>query len=472
MIINTAKIILSSLSRDKEISSKIYPYLKEEYFDGYEKIVFQLVSDFITKYSQLPSKEAVLIELDKKEIKQNIYDDCIQCTETLFEYDLNTTNKDWIVDTAEKYCKDRAIHLALQESINIYDKISSGKVDGISETAIPELLLKAVSVGFDDRLGSDYIEDALDRYDSYNSEEDKIPFGLDIFNVITNGGFSKKTLNIFLAGTAGGKTLSACHMASDNLFNGQNVLYITLEIEEKLVAKRFDANLMDVDINDIHLIGKSSYNNNIQSIKKKSLGKIIIHDDLTGNFSGVKLKSLLENFKLKKNFVPDVIYVDYLGVMKSSIYKEGSTTSYIYFKSISEELRTVAKQYDVAIVSSVQLNRGAYDDSDAGLTGIADSWGITNTADWIGVIIQTEELKQLNQYLIKQLKSRYTDLSQNHRFYIGVDKPKMRLYDLEQNSHSIQDNTEYHNEIQDDSSSDDVLDKLKSFKKKNNLIFD
>lgn len=463
MNISTSKIILSALTRNNEFSSKVFPYLKDEYFIHTDKVIFEIIHNFISKYSSLPTKEAILIELENADnLKQSVYEECITDVKDIYEYDLDAVKQDWLLNTAEKYCKDQALHLALQEAVVIADKISSGKGSGLSESAIPDLLLKAVSVTFDNKIGSDYIEDAEDRFDRYNTIEDKIPFSIDIFNKITNGGFAKRKLNIFLGGSGGGKTLTACHFASDNLLNGNNVLYVTLEIDELDVSKRIDANLMDIDLKNVSVIGKSVYKRNINDIKKKTLGKLIIHDDLSGTFNSVKLKALLENLKLKKGFIPDVIYVDYLGIMKSSIYKEGTTTSYIYFKSVSEELRAVAKQYNVSIVTSVQLNRSAYEDSDAGMTGIADSWGITNTADFIAVIIQTEDLKSLNQYEFKQLKSRYTDMSENSRFCVGVDKNKMRLYNL--------DTIDYMPSYNEDSIDDDtIISKIDNIKKKNGL---
>ncbi len=462
MEISTSKIILSALTRNNDFSSKVFPYLKEEYFDYTDKVIYKIITKFINKYSKLPSKEAVLIELENTEnIKQNIYDECVNDINEIFKYDLEKTDIDWMVNVAEKYCKDQALHLALQEAVVIAENISTGKGEGLSETAIPDLLLKAVSVSFDNKIGSDYMEEAEDRFDLYNIVEDKIPTDIDILNKVTNGGFSKGTLNIFLAGTAGGKSLSMCSFASACLLNGKNVLYVTLEIDELNVAKRVDANLLDVDINKINLIGKSSYINGINDLKKKTLGKLIINEDISGVFNSIRLKSLLENLKLKKQFIPDAICIDYLGLMKSTAYKEGSTTSYIYFKAISEELRLVAKQYDVAMMTAVQLNRSAYDDSDAGLTGIADSWGITNTADFIAVIIQTEELQQMKQYEIKQLKSRYSDMSEDRRFCIGVDKNKMRLYNL--------DTIDYMPSHEDSLSDEDIEVKINKIKKKNGL---
>lgn len=457
MSISTSKIVLSALARDVEFSSKVYPYLKPDYFNSVDKVIFEIISNFINKYSALPSVEAVAIELENAQnVPQQIYNECVDVVTDIFTYELK--DNEWLINTAEKYCKDMALNLALQEAVTIADKISTGKGAGLSETAIPDLLLKAVSVSFDNKIGNDYIEDAEERFERYNFVEDKIQTDIEILNKATNGGFAKGSLNLFLAGTAGGKSLTMCSFASANLLDGKNVLYITLEIDEISVAKRIDSNLLDVDINRVGLLGKSTYIRNIDELKKKTLGKLIINEDISGNFNSVRLKALLENLKLKKKFIPDIIYIDYLGLMKSSAYKEGTTTSYIYFKAVSEELRLVAKQYNAAIVSAVQLNRSSYDDSDAGLTGIADSWGITNTADFIAVIIQTEELQRINQYEIKQLKSRYSDMSENRRFCVGVDKTKMRIYNL--------DTFEVYEPPTNNVSNSDMMDKLEKVKMK------
>lgn len=433
MSISTSKIVLSALSRNSEFSGKVFPHLKTEYFGHSDRVLYKIITKFISKYSSLPSKEAILIELEKTEdVNRSIYNDCIDTVGELFDYELK--DKEWLVDTAERFCKDMALNLAIMEAADIVGKISSGNGEGLSESSIPDLLTKAVSVSFDSRMGVDYLEDPEDRFKRYNITEDKVPLDLEIFNKITNGGFSRGTQNIFLAGTAGGKSLTMCSFAAGNLLAGKNVLYITLEIDDMNVSKRIDANLMDVDINNITKIGESSYVGNIEKLKKKTLGKLIIHEDLSGNFNSLKLKALLENLKLKKKFVPEIIYIDYLTLCTSSVYKQGTTTSFIYYKGVSEELRLIAKQYDVALVSCVQLNRSSYEDSDAALTGISESWGIASTADFIAVIIQTDELRMMNQYEFKQLKTRYTDMSENLRFCVGVDKNKMRLYDLDNSS--------------------------------------
>jgi KaiC/GvpD/RAD55 family RecA-like ATPase len=433
MSISTSKIVLSALSRNSEFSGKVFPHLKTEYFGHSDRVLYKIITKFISKYSSLPSKEAILIELEKTEdVNRTMYNDCIDTVGELFDYELK--DKEWLVDTAERFCKDMALNIAIIEAADIVGKISSGNGEGLSESSIPDLLTKAVSVCFNDDVGQDYIDGADERYDRYNIVDDKVQFELDIFNKVTNGGFSKKRLHIFIGGVGGGKTLSKCSMAASNLTMGRNVLYITLEIDKDELAKRIDANLMDIDINNIQSIGKSTYVNNINSLKKKTVGKLVIYEDMSGQFSSIKLKYILDELKLKKGFLPDVVYVDYLGLCVSSTFKAGTTTSYIFYKAVSEELRNVANQYNFALVTSMQLNRSNFDNSDAGLTGIADSFGVAHTADWIGIIIGSDELRAVNQMEISQVKSRYTNLVENRRFLVGVDMTRMKLYDLENSS--------------------------------------
>lgn len=435
MNITTSKMILSALSRNNEFSSKVYPHLKEEYFSRSERVLFNIIKDFISRYASLPTKEALMIELERKQgLNESEYHEAVDTIPEIFEYNLKETK--WLIDTAEKYCKDVALQLALQQAISITDSIASGKPTNLSETAIPDLLSKAISVSFGNSIGDDYIETAEERYDRYNVVEDKIPFEINMLNSVTNNGFSKKRMHIFIGGVGGAKTLSKCSLAASNLIMGKNVLYVTLEIDKDELAKRIDANLLDVDINNVHILGKSVYVNDINSIKKKTLGKLVIYEDMSGQFNSVKLKNILEELKLKKNFIPDVVYVDYLGICTSSVYKAGSTTSYIYYKAISEEFRSICNIYNFCLITSMQLNRSNFDNSDAGLTGIADSFGVAHTADWIGILINTDELKALNQIEISQVKSRYSDLNYNKRFLIGIDRARMRLYDLDQNFQS------------------------------------
>ena len=454
-MITTSNIILSGIVNSNEYSSKVFPHLKSEYFNGSDKIVFDIIKDFILKYSSLPSEPAILIELENKQINQKLYNESIETVKSIFKYDINNSELQWLLDTSERYCKDIALHLAINEAIEITDKTS-----GISETAIPDILTKALSVSFDSNIGEDYLENFEERYDRYTSTEDKVPFDLEIFNTIFNGGSSKGRQHIIMAGIAGGKSLSLCHLASSSLLLGQNTLYITLEISGDEVSQRIDANLLDIEMNKISSIGKNAYINSISNLKKKTLGKLIIYDSVGKIFNSILLKSVLEDLKLKKNFVPDIVFIDYLGICKSSIYKEGTTTSYIYFKSIAEELRSVCRQYHFSLWTAVQLNRGNFSNTDADMTGIADSFGIPMTADWTGVIINTDELTNLNQIEINQVKSRYTDLSKNKRFYLGIDKPKMRLYELSSKPSEIDFIEDFQEPI---TSNNTILDKLKKY---------
>ena len=428
----TEQIIISALAQDKDFSSKMINFLKDDHFEYSEKILFKIVSNFIEKYNALPTKEACEIELEKlADIDKKTFDDCVETIEECFLFDLESQEKKWLNDVTEKFVKDMELHSALLEAMDIAGKIAEGKAEGLSETTIPQLFERAISIDFNKKIGINYTEDAEDRFERYGIEADKVKFLIENFNKVTNGGFNKGFFNLFMAGTSGGKTLTMCSLAADNLRNGSNVLYVTLELEEDDIAKRIDANLMGIEVNNIPFIGKSTYTKNISDIKRKTLGELVIFGDFSGNFNTNYMKKVLDDLKRKKGFVPDIVYVDYLGYMKSSVYKEGKSPTHEYMRHVSVELRLFSKQYDFACVSAVQLNRSAYDDSDAGITGIADSWGITNTADWIAVILQNEELEQLGQFEIKQVKSKYTDLLQDKRFYIGVDKPKMKLYELE-----------------------------------------
>lgn len=456
----TQEIIISALAQDIEYSSKMIQFLKSSYFEYSDKVVFDIVENYIKKYNALPTKEACEIELEKiADLDQKTFNESVKVIDNCFSYDIEGQDKIWLNDITEKFIKDLELHHALLEAMDIAGKLAEGKSEGLSETIIPKLFEDAISIDFNKNIGIDYIEDAEDRFLRYGIEADKVPFAIEKFNKVTNGGFSKGFLNLFMAGTSGGKTLSMCSLAADDLRLGKNVLYITLELEEDDIAKRIDANLMGIKINDVPFIGKSSYSKNISDIKKKTLGNLYIYQDFSGKFNTFYMKKVLDDYKRKKNFVPDIVYIDYLGYMKSSIYKEGKLATHEYMKSVSVELRLLSKQYDFACVSAVQLNRSSYDDSDAGITGIADSWGITNTADWIAIILQNEELEQLGQFEIKQVKSKYSDLLEDKRFYIGVDKPKMKIYELE---HSTPIATE--ERTRSSFNDDEILDRLERIK--------
>ena len=423
-------MILASLSRHQEVSARIFPHLKEEYFFHEDKEVYNLISNFIVKYKSLPTKEALLIELEAKSgVPQTIFDNALGCIIDMYKYEF--TEAQWIVDVSEKYCKDVALQMALNEAVSIVDAIAEGKAKGLTETMIPEILTKAISISFDTKVGSDYLDDASERYDRYLITEDRIPFEIDMLNQVTNDGFAKKRLHIFIGGVGGGKSLTMCSLAASNLSMGKNVLYVSLELNEDEISKRIDANLLGIDINQLHYLGKDVYLNKINSIKKKTLGRLKVCEDMSGQFSAMKLRYILDDYKLKQGFIPDVVYIDYLGICISSVYKPGTTTSYIFYKAISEEMRNLANQYNFCCITAMQLNRANFESSDAGLTGIADSFGVTHTADWIGVLITSEELKMASQIEISQVKSRYSPLIFNRRFLVGIDRPQMRIYNLD-----------------------------------------
>lgn len=430
MELSASKMILASLSRHQEVSARIFPHLKPEYFFHEDKEVYNLINKFILKYKGLPKKEALLIDLEATAgIPQAIYDNALGCIIDMYEYEFPEVQ--WIVDTAEKYCKDVALQTAFNESVSIIDAIAEGKAKGLTETMIPEILTKAIAISFSTKVGSDYLDDAEERYDRYQVTEDRIPFEIDMLNQVTNDGFAKKRLHILIGGVGGGKSLAMCSFAASNLAMGRNVLYVSLELDKDEIAKRIDANLLCVDINQLHYLGKDVYLEKINGIRKKTLGKLKLHEDMSGEFNTMKLRYILDDYKLKEGFIPDVVYVDYLGICVSSVYKPGTTTSYIFYKAISEEMRNLAHQYNFCMITAMQLNRANYESSDAGLTGIADSFGVTHTADWIGVLITSEELKMASQIEISQVKSRYSPLIFNRRFLVGIDRPQMRIYNLD-----------------------------------------
>lgn len=424
-------LLLSSLLKNQEYFKRVFPFIKEEYFEFEpERIIFSIISGYSEKYQSIPSIEAVNIELENKPLKQTIFDDCKECIGKISSYK-NDSELQWLIDTTEKFCKDRALYLALQQSIEIASDSKDGKNKGITETIIPQLLSDAISISFDDSIGHDFFEDSEKRYELYHTVENKIPFDIDQFNRITNGGLSKKTTTIIVAGTNVGKTLMMCHFAANNLVDGKNVLYITLEMSYDEIAKRIEGNLMNVVVNEIKNLSKTQYMNNISSLKLKTPGKLIIYDDLSGNGNTRLFRRVIDDLKLKKNFIPDVIYIDYIGAMGSSVYKAGSVNTYVYYKSIAEEMRSLAKQTDTAIISAAQYNRSGFSSSDADMTHMAESFGINFSADFVFTGITSEELERLGQFEIKQLKNRYQNKAELLSFRIGVDKPKMRLFSLE-----------------------------------------
>ena len=426
--------ILRNLVFNEEYSRKVIPFIQPDYFDQRsDKVIFEEIASFIVKYGSAITTEALSIEIENR---TDLNETEVKETRDL-TLDLNDSPVDqqWLVDTTEKWCRDRAIYLALMESIGIADGGSKEK----SRDAIPSILSDALAVSFDNNIGHDYLLNYEERYEFYHKKEDKIPFDLEYFNKITKGGLPNKTLNIALAGTGVGKSLFMCHVASSVLLQGRNVLYITMEMAEEKIAERIDANLLDIPIQQLSdpLLTKEKYQAKIDTLRKKTQGKLVIKEYPTASAHVGHFKALLNELSLKKGFSPDIIFVDYLNICASSRYKGNIVNSYTYVKSIAEELRGMAGEYCVPVVSATQTTRSGYGNSDVELTDTSESFGLPATADLMLALISTEEMEQLGQIMVKQLKNRYNDPTYLKRFVVGIDRAKMRLYDCEQ---SAQDN--------------------------------
>jgi len=423
-------LILRNLLYNEEYVRKVIPFIKSEYFeDQNQKIVFEEILKFVQQYNQPATKEVLCIEVENR---QDINDTSFKEITQLISYlDDEPTEFEWLVDTTEKWCRDRAIYIALMESIHIAD----GKDEKKNRDSIPSILSDALAVSFDTHIGHDYLLDYEKRYESYHRKEEKIEFDLEYFNKITKGGLPNKTLNIALAGTGVGKSLFMCHVASSVLLQGRNVLYITLEMAEERIAERIDANLLNVPIQDIGDLPKQMFENKVTNLAKKTQGTLIIKEYPTASAHSGHFKSLLNELALKKSFKPDIIFIDYLNICASSRYKGNlSVNSYSYIKAIAEELRGLAVEFNVPIVSATQTTRSGYGSSDVELTDTSESFGLPATADLMFALISTEELEELGQILVKQLKNRYNDPTIHKRFVVGIDRAKMRLYDCEQSA--------------------------------------
>jgi replicative DNA helicase len=423
-------LILRNLLYNEEYIRKVIPFLKSEYFeDQNQKIVFEEILSFIQQYNQPTTKEVLCIEIEKrKDINEQSFKEIVHLISCLDDVPVEFN---WLVSTTEKWCRDRAIYLALMESIHIAD----GKNEKKNRDAIPSILSDALAVSFDNHIGHDYLLDYEQRYESYHKKEDKIEFDLEYFNKITKGGIPNKTLNIALAGTGVGKSLFMCHVASSVLLHGRNVLYITMEMAEERIAERIDANLLNVPIQDIADLPKSMFETKVTNLAKKTQGSLIIKEYPTASAHAGHFKSLLNELSLKKSFRPDIIFIDYLNICASSRYKGNlSVNSYSYIKAIAEELRGLAVEFNVPIVSATQTTRSGYGSSDVELTDTSESFGLPATADLMFALISTEELEGLGQILVKQLKNRYNDPTIHKRFVLGIDRAKMRLYDCEQSA--------------------------------------
>jgi replicative DNA helicase len=421
-------LILRNLLYNEEYVRKVVPFLKADYFENFnEKVVFEEILNFVQEYNQPATKEVLCIETEKR---QDINDSSFkEITDLISSLEESPSEFNWLVNTTEKWCRDRAIYLALMESIQLAD----GKDESKGRDAIPTILSDALSVSFDTNVGHDYLNDYEERYESYHRKEDKIPFDLEYFDKITKGGLPNKTLNIALAGTGVGKSLFMCHVASSVLLQGKNVLYITLEMAEEKIAERIDANLLNVNIQDITDLPKPMFDTKVESLTKKTQGTLIIKEYPTASAHSGHFKGLLNELALKKSFRPDIIFIDYLNICASSRYKAGSNVnSYSYIKAIAEELRGLAVEANLPIVSATQTTRSGFASSDVDLTDTSESFGLPATADLMFALISTEELEGLNQIMVKQLKNRYNDPTMNKRFVVGIDRAKMRLYDCEQ----------------------------------------
>ena len=421
-------LILRNLLFNEEYLRKVVPFIKADYFeDPHQKIVFEEVLNFVQEYNEPATKEVLCIEAEKR---QDINDTSFKEVTKLISYLEDVpTDFDWLLDTTEKWCRDRAIYLALMESIALAD----GKDEKKDRDAIPSILSDALAVSFDTHVGHDYLLDYEARYESYHRKEDKIGFDLEYFNKITKGGLPNKTLNIALAGTGVGKSLFMCHVASSALLDGKNVLYITLEMAEEKIAERIDANLLNVPIQEITELPKVMFEDKVTKLANRTQGSLIIKEYPTASAHAGHFRSLLNELALKKSFRPDIIFIDYLNICASSRYRGNSTVnSYSYIKAIAEELRGLAVEANVPIVSATQTTRSGYGSSDVELTDTSESFGLPATADLMFALISTEDLETLGQILVKQLKNRYNDPTIHKRFVVGIDRAKMRLYDCEQ----------------------------------------
>ena len=455
--------ILSNLIYNEEFARKAVPFLKEEFFrDRTEIIVFQQINNFVVKYNNLPTKEALTIELSNL---KNITEEEFKQSKQLLNSLQTESNVDqqWLLDTTEKFCKDRAVYNAVLKGIKIID----GKDKKHTPEAIPSILSEALAVSFDQHIGHNYVEQSDERFDYYHRTEERLKFDLQYFNRITKGGLPPKTLNVALAGTGVGKSLFMCHVAASMISQGKNVLYITLEMAEERIAERVDANLLDVTIDELYDMPKKFYDDKIKKMQSKVQGQLIIKEYPTASAHTGHFKNLIDELALKKSFKPDIVFIDYLNICSSSRFKGGNISSYFYIKAIAEELRGLAVSYNVPIISATQTTRSGYMSSDVGLEDTSESFGLPATADFMFALISNEDLEELSQMKVKQLKNRYNDPGINRAFIIGVDRAKMRLYDVEQSAQQIVDsNQETEQQINEPSGPQpaDVYDKFSGFK--------
>ena len=424
--------ILRNLLCNEEYYRKVTPHLSVDYFENpVDRTIYEEIHEFSTKYDKLPTQEVLRINLGQRnDLSEEIYKDAIS---RIAGFSQEWVDQDWLVDSTEKWCQDRAIYNALLQSV----KIADGGDPKLSKDAIPSILQEALSVSFDEHIGHDYIESAEDRYEYYHKDEERVPFDLEKFNFITKGGLPNKTLNIALAGTGVGKSLFMCHMASASLMSGRNVLYITCEMAEEKIAERIDANCLNVNIKDIVELPQVIFKSKIGDLQRKTQGKLIIKEYPTASAHAGHFTSLLNDLRLKKAFKPDIIFIDYLNICASVRYKGHIVNSYTYVKAIAEELRGLACEFDVPIVSATQTTRSGFGSTDVDLTDTSESFGLPATADLMFALISTEELEKEGRIMVKQLKNRYNDLTASRKFLIGIDRAKMKLFDVAESANEV-----------------------------------
>lgn len=434
---NIEQTVLRNILTNDEYMRRVLPFIQPEYFEGVYQQLFREVAQFVAKYNILPTAETFKIELDEStKFNDEQYRHAVEIIPEIFRTE--EVDETWLYNRTEKWCQDRALFNAVMESITIID----GKHQKLTKDALPDLLTKALSVTFDTNIGHDYLENVEERYEFYHAQEEKTAFDIDLFNQITKGGLSNKSLNICLAGTGVGKSLFMCHLGASALNLGKNVLYITMEMSEERIAERIDANLLDVPIDQIEHMSKEMFSNAVNRLKTKTNGKLIVKEYPTGSANANHFRALLNELKLKKGFIPDIIMIDYLNICSSSRMKMGgSVNSYAYIKAIAEELRGLAVEFDLPIVSATQTTRTGFNSSDPGLEDTSESFGLPATADLMFALVSNEELEQQGQLMVKQLKNRYNDPNKNKRFLIGVDRSKMRLYDVDDTDQNLVNDT-------------------------------
>lgn len=456
MNINLEQTILRNVLTNEQYMRKVLPFVRPDYFEGVYRTLFKEIGRFVGKYNKLPTLEAFKIEIDKSDkITSEQYTHALEILPSIFTKE--DVNQQWLLDTTEKWCQDKAIYNAIMESISIID----GKHENLTKNALPDLLQKALAVSFDTNIGHDYIENVEQRYDFYHEQEERIPFDLDYFNKITKGGLPNKTLNIVLAGTGVGKSLFMCHCAANALMQGRNVLYITMEMAEERIAERIDANLLDIPLDQLEYLPKPIMTTKVNDIANRTKGKLIIKEYPTGQANASHFRALLNELKLKKDFVPEIIFIDYLNICASARMKTmgGSINSYTYIKSIAEELRGLAVEFNLPIMSATQTTRSGYGSSDPGLEDTSESFGLPATADLMFALVSNDELAQQGQIMVKQLKNRYNDPNHYKRFVIGVDRSKMKLSDAPDAEQNLVQDVP----VMDKSGTSESTDKFKDF---------